>query len=90
MAKATEKPAEETTVNPGDELVDFIIPRSGPSDKAELIGVNGEFIRVRPGERVRVKRKFAEAWENSQAAMREAWDAQTIAQNASKKALADL
>lgn len=87
----TTKAAEtEKIVDPGEELVDFIIPRSGPDDKPELIGVNGEFIRVAHGEQVKVKRKFVEAWENSQAAQREAWETQSAAQRRSKKALADL
>ena len=77
-------------VDPGNEIVDFIIPRSGPDDKAVLLGVNGEFIRVMPGEPVKVKKKFVEAWENAQAAQREAWEAQSRAQKASQKALADL
>ena len=74
----------------GEEYVDFMIPLGGPDSKPVLIGVNGEFIRVRPGEQVQVKRKFVEAWTNAQRQQRAAWEAQTRAQNASRKALADL
>jgi len=87
---ATKAAEAEKTVDSGEELVDFIIPRTSPEDRAELIGVNGEFIRVLPGVQVKVKRKFAEAWQNSQDAQREAWENQSKAQARSKKALADL
>ncbi len=74
----------------GEEYVDFLIPRTGVDQKPELIGVNGEFIRVRPGEPVRVRRKFVEAWENAQAQEREAWRTQMRAQEAGSRALAEL
>ena len=85
---ATKK--EDEVMDRGEEYVDFQIPMSGPDSKPVLIGVNGEFIRVRPGEVVQVKRKFVEAYYNSKKQEREAWMTQTRAQNASKKALADL
>lgn len=88
MAAKTEKD-EAPEIDRGEEYVDFMIPFSGES-KPELIGVNGEFIRVQPGVQVRVKRKYAEAWENSQAQAREAWKTQIRAQEASRKALAEL
>ena len=88
MAVKTEK-AEEMEIDRGEEYVDFMIPFGGES-KPELIGVNGEFIRVQPGVQVQVKRKFVEAWENSQAQAREAWKTQIKAQEASRKALAEL
>ena len=74
----------------GEEYVDFLIPRTGVDQKPELIGVNGEFIRVRPGEPVRVRRKFVEAWENAQAQEREAGRARLQAMNASRRAFAEL
>jgi hypothetical protein len=86
MAKA----AEPATADRGEEYVDFMIPRSSPEDRPVVIGVNGEFIRVLPGEQVTVRRKFVEAWMNSQAQRREAWKTQSNAQAASKKALAEL
>ena len=86
------KKEEEVVVemDRGEEYVDFQIPLSGPDAKPVLIGVNGEFIRVRPGEPVQVKRKFVEAYMHAKQQEREAWKTQTRAQNASKKALADL
>lgn len=86
MAK-TENPA---VIDRGEEYVEFMVPFSGPDAKPELIGVNGEFIRVKPGVTVSVKRKFVEAWNNSQAQARAAWQTQVNAQNASRKALAEL
>lgn len=74
----------------GEEYVDFMIPRTGPDDRAVVIGVNGEFIRVMPGETVSVRRKFVEAWVNAQKQRRESWKAQSAAQAASRKALAEL
>lgn len=90
MATKTEKaPVEEQTIPSGEDYVDFMIPFGGDT-KPVLIGVNGEFIRVLPGVTVSIKRKFAEAWNNSQAQERVAWETQRRAQEASRKALADL
>lgn len=77
-------------IDRGEEYVDFMVPYNGTDTKPVLIGVNGEFIRVRPGETVSVKRKYAEAWEHAQKQQHEAWQAQARAQNASRKALAEL
>ena len=89
-AEATEEVVEETPIDRGEEYVEFMIPRTGPSDEAKLIGVNGEFIRVKPGVQVRVKRKFVEAWDHAQEQRNAAWQAQVKRQEASKRALADL
>lgn len=80
---------EEKAVDRGEEYVDFQIPYNGES-KPVMIGVNGEFIRVLPGETVSVKRKFVEAYNNAMKQERAAWDARIKAQNKAKKALADL
>ena len=86
MAKtATILPADR-----GEELVDFLIPRVGPDDRPELIGVNGQFVRVQHGETVRIRRKFAEAWDNARAQERAAWETSTRAQQRTKRALAEL
>ena len=86
MAKAAENPMTDR----GEEYVEFQIPFNGADTKPVLIGVNGEFIRVLPGVTVSVKRKFAEVWKNSQAQERVAWETQRRAQEASRRALADL
>ena len=85
----TEK-TESAALDRGEEYVDFMIPFNGTDTRPELIGVNGEFIRVRPGVQVRVKRKFVEAWEHAQAQERAAWQTQLDAQNRSRRALAEL
>ena len=87
--KAPEIPVQ-VKIDRGEELVDFMIPRTSADDGPKLIGVNGDFIRVMPGEVVTVKRKFVEAWENARRQERIAWETQTKAQFAAKKALADL
>ena len=92
MAAKTEKTAEpvvEEKKISGEDYVDFQIPFGG-ENKPVFIGVNGETIRVMPGVTVSVKRKFVEAYENAQAQERVAWETQIRAQNASKRALADL
>ncbi len=76
-----EREAEET---------ELLIPRVTPEDRAVLLGVNGELIRVKPGEPVRVRRCFAEVWENAAAQERAAWEARTRAQDAGRHALAAL
>ena len=76
--------------DPNEELVDFMIPPKGPDDRAQFLGCNGESVRVLPGVPVKIKKKFVLVWENAQKQEREAWEAQRRAQNAAKKALAEL
>ena len=90
-AAKSEKPAvQEKNPFDGEEYVEMQIPFNGNDTKPVIIGVNGEFIRVRPGETVRVKRKFVEAWQHAKKQERLAWQAQARAQEMSRKALADL
>ncbi len=74
----------------GEEYVDFLIPRTTPEDRPVFLGVNGESVRVAPGEPVRVKRKFAEVYFAAQAQERAAFENRQRAREASRKALADL
>ena len=74
----------------GEEYVDFLIPAAAPDARAVFLGVNGVGIRVKPGEPVRVKRKYAEVWENARTQELAAWEARRRAQETAKKALADL
>jgi len=87
MAKETISPAAQGVE---EEYTELCIPRTGPEDRPVLIGVNGEFIRVLPGAAVRVRRCFAEAWENARAQDDAAWEARLRAMNASRRALAEL
>ena len=75
---------------PAEDYVDFCIPRATPDDRPVFLGVNGESVRVVPGETVRVRRAFAEVWASAQAQERAAWETCRRAQEASKKALANL
>ncbi|MBO7670127.1 MAG: hypothetical protein J6S60_06010 [Oscillospiraceae bacterium] len=79
--------AEE--IDRSEEYVDFMIPL-GADNTAVFLGVNGENVRVMPGERVSIKRKFVEAYEHSVEQRRAAWKAQIEAQRKSTRALADL
>lgn len=90
-AKIPGVPAEPVHgYDPGEEYVDYVIPRTGPEDSPVFIGVNGDSVRVVPGVRVQLKRKFVEVYEHAQKQEREAWEAQRKLLEASNKALADL
>lgn len=81
--------AKNENVDP-EELVEFMIPSRGPEEREQFIGVNGQTVAVKPGEPVKIKRKFVEAYENSIAQERAAWKAQKDAQNLGRKPLAEL
>ena len=72
-----------------EEYVDFMIPL-GADNTPVFLGVNGENVRVMPGERVSIKRKFVEVYEHSVEQRRAAWKAQSEAQRKGARALADL
>ena len=82
-------PKTTHTADPGEAYTDFLIP-GAPDDRPVFLGVNGECIRVKPGEHVTVKRKFVEVWDAARAQEREARETCRRAQEASKKALANL
>lgn len=51
-----------------EELVDFTAPYDPTGAAREiLLSVNGETVRVKRGETVKLKRKFVEVWENANA-----------------------
>jgi hypothetical protein len=83
-------PKTKIPADAGEELIDFLIPRTTPEDRPVFLGVNGESVRVAPGEPVRVKRKFAEVYFAALAQERAAFESRRRAREASKKALADL
>ncbi len=49
-----------------EELVDFTAPLDPTGERQEIVlGVNGETIRVKRGESVKIKAKFLEVWKHS-------------------------
>ena len=67
--ETTKKP----TVDPGEELVEVELFEDGDKYKGDVtVGVNGEHIQIKRGERVFIKRKFARALEYSEAQKRRA------------------
>ena len=59
---------EVVTTDPGEETVDFVLPVVGMDAQALrplFVCVNGESVALRPGEPVKLKRKFIEAIKNA-------------------------
>lgn len=89
MSEKTNKETE-TTMDP-EELVTYTAPIDPTGQKQDLlVGVNGEFIRIKRGEAVQIKRKFLEAIENANRQQYAAVMAQQKAEAEGNKALADL
>lgn len=61
MADKAEKVTSAPKVDHMEEYVEIMIPRSEKNPGPVPIGVNGQLILVKRGERVKVKRKYAEA-----------------------------
>lgn len=83
----------EVVTDPNEELVEYTAPLMGrPGEESQdiIVGVNGEFIRIMRGETVKIKRKFLLVLQNAEAQEMAAYKAQIAAQNASRKALADM
>ena len=83
MSETKTKTAEtETKVLDPEELVEFTAPMDPTGAKRDiLLAVNGETVRIRRGTTVRVKRKFLEVWNNSNAQAMAARAAMEKAQN---------
>ena len=85
-----EKKTEPVTLDP-EELVDYTAPILYSDRERDLVvGVNGEMIRIKRGEPVRIKRKFLEVIQNSERQKQAAWEAQETAKKAGKKALTNM
>ncbi len=78
------------TAKHNEGTVELTIPRVTAEDRPVFLGVNGECVRIRPGETVHVPRRFAEVWENAQAQEAAARAFCRRADRASKTALAAL
>lgn len=100
MSKQTKEPEQENTaaineveqaeskqnkVKPGDELVEYtapLLPGMGTQDV--IVGVNGEIIRIKRGETVKIKRKFVNALNNAAKQQVAAYKAAAEAQQTKK------
>lgn len=58
---------EKKVIDPGEEYVEIFIPKDMriQGEYAIPLSVNGEECHVKPGNNVRIKRKFAEVYQNS-------------------------
>lgn len=75
----------EAKVNPGDKLVEYtapLLPGMGTQDV--IVGVNGEIIRIKRGETVKIKRKFVNALNNAAKQQVAAYKAAAEAQQTKK------
>ncbi len=101
--KATDQAADEGKAEPKtktkakpkgpdpEELVDFTAPYDPTGEKRDIfLAVNGETVRVKRGETVKIKRKFVEAWNNSLAQTIEARRAQEKARDQAKTPLMNM
>lgn len=63
---ATTSKTTEKVTNPGDELVPVYLFRDGGRYKDDVfVAVNGERVQIKRGERVEVKKKFADVLQQS-------------------------
>lgn len=85
-----EKKNEPVILDP-EELVDYTAPILYSDRERDLVvGVNGELIRIKRGEPVKIKRKFLEVIQNSERQKNAAWEAMERAKRESAKALTNL
>lgn len=54
-------------IDEGEEPVDFFVAKDPrlKGDDSIVVSVNGDEIRVKPGQKVKIKKKFAEVLQNS-------------------------
>ena len=72
--KKTETNAATAVKAKSDGLVDFTAPLLPGQERQDLVvGVNGQFIRIRRGECVRIDPKFARVIEDAQRQQAEAY-----------------
>ena len=81
--RQTDDSVKEITDDPMEELL-------GKADQTIFCQVNGENIRIKRGEKVKIKRKFKEVLDNAEAQEMAAYAYMEGAQRGSSKALADL
>ena len=77
----------------GDELVDYMAPIVGAGadqQKPIFVCVNGESCAIKPGEPVRIKRKFLDALEHASDQRLAAWRYMRDVQASGRKPLAEM
>ena len=74
----------------GEEMMDFVLPMNGTDERPLFVCVNGQNIRIRRGETVRIKRKYYEAIRNAREQEMAAYHARLAMQANGRKALAEL
>ena len=89
--RQTDDSVKEITDDPMEELVGYMAPVIlGKADQTIFCQVNGENIRIKRGEKVKIKRKVKEVLDNAEAQEMAAYAYMEGAQRGSSKALADL
>ena len=88
----TQVAAEITNkVKPGDELVEYTAPLMPGETKRDIfVAVNGESIRIKRGETVKIKRKFWNALNDASKQQYAAYQSSMKAQEQGKKPLANM
>ena len=100
LAEAKEAPAAASAKSTGvavggyngDELVDYMAPIIGAGDQQKpiFVCVNGESCAIKPGEPVRIKRKFLDALEHASDQRLAAWRYMRDVQASGRKPLAEM
>lgn len=86
MAKETEK-----KINAMEEYVDYMAPLLPDlKDQTIFVAVNGETVRIKRGEPVKIKRKFVEALNNASKQEYAAMRNRMVMQEQAKKPIADM
>lgn len=73
MSETANETVKKAVKDPGEELVEIELFEDGDKYKGDVfVCVNGEHVQIKRGEKVTVKKKFAEAIENAEAQRRQA------------------
>lgn len=90
MAKETNTTNETTVALDPEELVEYNAPLDPSGESRNIpVGVNGEFIYIKRGETVKIKRKFVEVLRHADEQNQEAMRAKARAAKEAEKPLYD-
>lgn len=91
MSEKTKEAAQAAAIPDPEELVEYTAPMDPTGERRDItVGVNGEFIHIKRGSTVLIKRKFAEVLQHAAEQELEAMKAKERAAQAAKKALYEL